>query len=419
MRVRYRDKPAYVCEATKVQSNQPRCQYVPYAHADQAVVSAFLEAVQPAMLDVALTAIGDMRHQQSQLAGQWGHQLDRAQYEVDLAKARYQEVDPRLRLVAVELERAWEVALQSQQSLQQAWAQVQAAQLRPLSGAEEALIRQLAADLPALWAAESTHHGDRKRLLRTLISQVTLDSQVEPGITHLQIHWQTGAVTSLTAQRPRQGHPSNPHLLGVVRHLAAQGETDEAIAAQLNQDGIVSSWHVKDDPTYLLGQLVSYWTATRVGNLRRKHKIRPDFEAAGFVSTQTAAETLKVSFSVLLDWFRRGLLPGRQQRRGAAVWIRLDEALVYRVSGQAPRQLPWQDDMFPDLIPLSQAPTHFSLSQEALTQALKSGRFFTWRLEHGGQYRWYVQEKEVKSVQSADLLQEPPAFLSENNPQSA
>ncbi|MBE7528216.1 MAG: recombinase zinc beta ribbon domain-containing protein [Ardenticatenaceae bacterium] len=41
MRVRYRDKPAYVCEATKSQFNEPRCQFFPYAHVDQAVVAAF------------------------------------------------------------------------------------------------------------------------------------------------------------------------------------------------------------------------------------------------------------------------------------------------------------------------------------------------------------------------------------------
>jgi len=426
MRVRYRDKPAYVCEAAKVQYNHPRCQYVPYAHADQAVVSAFLAAVQPAMLQAALTAIADIQQQQKQLGQQWQHQLDRVQYEVGLAQARYQEVDPHLRLVAVELERAWETALQAQLALQQEWERVQTEQLQPLSTEDEALIRQLAADLPALWSAESTGHSDRKRLLRTLIAQVTLDSQTEPGTTHLQIEWQTGATTHLTAVRPRHGHPSNPHLLAEVGQLAGRGETDEAIAAYLNREGIVSSWHVKDDPAYVRGQPVSYWTATRVGNLRRKHKIQTDFEAGGLVSAQTAAEKLGVSVSVVLDWFRRGLLPGRQQRRGASVWIRLDEVVFYRVSGQAPRHLPWQKDTLPEMIPLVQASSHFSLSKVELTLALKAGRFLTWRLEHGGQYRWYLQEKAGpergrtggESAQPADLLSKSPAFLSKNNPES-
>jgi hypothetical protein len=257
MRVRYRDKPAYVCEAVKGQYNGPRCHYVPYAHADQAVVAAFLRAVEPAMLEAALTAVSDIRQQQTQLAEQWQHQLDRAQYEVDLAQARYREADPRLRLVAVELERAWEAALQARQAVQQEWEAVRAAQLQPFSAADEALVRQLAIDVPALWSAESTTNADRKRLLRTLIARVWLDSQTEAGTTHLRVEWQTGGVTALTAVRPRQGHPSDPELLAEVRRLAARGNTDEAIAAHLNRAGIVSSWHVKDDPSYVRGQSVS------------------------------------------------------------------------------------------------------------------------------------------------------------------
>ncbi|MCP5087615.1 MAG: recombinase family protein [Rhodobacteraceae bacterium] len=419
MRVRYSDKPAYVCEATKMQYNHPRCQYVPYAHADHAVVAAFLEVVQPAMLEDVLSSITDSRQQQSQLEKQWQHQLDRAQYEVDLAKARYLEIDPRFRLVAVELERAWETALQAQQEQLREWERVQAEQLHPLSAEEEQLVRRLATDLPALWAAESSSNRDRKRLLRTLIAQVTLDSEQEAGITHLQIRWRTGAVTALTAVRPRPGHPSNPHLLAEVGRLAGTGETDEQVATHLNREGIVSSWHVKDDPAYLLGQPVSYWTAKRVGNLRRKHKIRIDFEAGGFVSSKTAAERIGVSVTVVLDWVRRGLLPGRQQRRGAAVWIPLDEELLYRVSGNAPRDLPWRGGTFPVMVLFSQAGSHFSLSERELTVGLKNGRFLTWRLEHGGHWRWYVQEAACSELVGLGSKQaEVTDFLSENNHES-
>jgi hypothetical protein len=56
LRVRYRDKPAYVCEAAKSQFNEPRCQFFPYAHVDQAVVAAFLAAVQPAAVAAAMAA---------------------------------------------------------------------------------------------------------------------------------------------------------------------------------------------------------------------------------------------------------------------------------------------------------------------------------------------------------------------------
>jgi hypothetical protein len=71
-------------------------------------------------------------------------------------RVRYEQVDPQLRLVAAALERAWEEALQAQTQLEQEWEGVQAAQLQAVSEEDVALVQQMAADLPALWAAEST-----------------------------------------------------------------------------------------------------------------------------------------------------------------------------------------------------------------------------------------------------------------------
>ncbi|HRQ42688.1 MAG TPA: recombinase family protein, partial [Chloroflexota bacterium] len=402
MRVRYRDKPAYVCEAAKSQFNEPRCQFFPYAHVDQAVVAAFLEAAQPAAAAAAAAAVAEMAGQQQALAQQWAQQRARAAYDVALAQTRYEQVDPQLRLVAAELERAWEAALQAQAQLQQEWAQVQATHLQPLSPEEVALVQQMAADLPALWAAQTTTLADRKRLLRTLIADVTLDSTQEAGISHIAVRWQTGAVTPLTAVRPRQGHPSQPQLLDRVRDLAAAGQTDGQMAAILNAEGLVSSWHVKDDPAYVPGQPVTYWDTARVRHLRYKHGIAANPTAGGFVPALAAAERLGVSVSVLLDWFRRGLLPGRQEKPGAPVTIPLDEALLYRLHGRAPRDLP--ERSIPPLVPLPQAATHFNLSAAELAQGVRHGRFLTWRLEHGSHYRWYVQENGTESAQPADSL---------------
>ncbi len=404
MRVRYRDKPAYVCEAAKAQFDEPRCQFFPYAHVDQAVVAAFLDAIRPAALEAALAAMVEIETERQALAQQWRQQQERARYQAELARVRYEQVDPRQRLVAAELERRWEAALQEQQRVQTEWEETQAEQLQPLSVADKTRIRQLAEDLPALWAAETTSMADRKRLLRTLIADVTLNREAESGQTGIAIRWQTGAVTRLTAARPQPGHPSNPRLLERVQTLAQAGRSDVEIAAILNEEGMVSSWHVKDDPAYVPGQPVTYWDKVRVQHLRYKHHIPANPGAGGYVAAAEAAQALGVSQSILLDWFRRGLLPGRQQRPGAPVWIRWDEGLRYRISGAAPRNLPDTIEGQAEMVRLAQAAAYFGLSSDELTQALKHGRFLTWRLEHGSQYRWYLQEKETDSAEHADHL---------------
>ena len=390
--VRYRDKPAYVCDFAQREHHEKRCQYVPYAHADRVVVAAFLDGLAGSQIELSLAALRDSGSQQAALEKRWADQLARAQYGVELARTRYLEVDPKLRLVAAELERAWEAALAKKERLEAEWEAVQQSQIRPLTAENEQHIRQLATDLPTLWQAKTTTAADRKRLLRTLIKQVKLDSHSQPGFTTVTILWENGVESTHQAVRPQPGHPTDPTLLVEVTRLLTHAYTDAQIAADLNQRGIVSSWHVKGDPTYRAGQPVSYWTAKRVGNFRRKHKLQPDFVGCGWVTTTAAAKALKVSISQLLDWQRRGLLLGRQQRRGAQVWFLLDEALVYRLSTVAPRTLPFEGELAGKLVPLPEVESRLGLSAAALREEVKKGQFVTWRLAHGAHSRWYVQQ---------------------------
>ncbi len=408
MRVRYRDKPAYVCEREKQQFNTPRCHYVPHIHVDQAVVAHFLQAMQPAVLAAALRAVDHASQEHKQLTDQWQQQLERAAHTVEVARLRYEQVDPTLRLVAAELERRWETALQEQHQLQQQWVAIQNQLAAPLTTADRERILRLADDVPALWSASTTQHTDRKRLLRTLIDSVTLDSHRMDGHTHIIITWRTGAQTIATPLKPKPGHPSDTALIEAVRRLTADGLTDAALAHALNAAGTVSSWHVKDDPTYVPGQPVTYWSRKRVRRFRYKHKIvltaiPAADRAAGYLDTATAAQQLQVSVTILLDWFRRGLVPGRQSEVGKPVALLLTDAVFHRISGHAPRNLP--DTADPPLIPLAQAADHFHLTPDELLAALKSGTLIAWRLEHGSQYRWYIQSTETSSAtQPAESL---------------
>lgn len=391
MRVRYRDKPAYVCEATKQQFNQPRCGFFPYAHVDRAVVTAFLQAIEPASIEIALAAMEQLDEQRDALAQQWQQQLERARYEVTLAQTRYEMVDARNRLVAANLERTWEDKLTALTQLEEQWAAVQAKELAPLSSADETIIRNLAKDLPALWGAETTTSQERKRLLRTIIKDVTLASNKEEGKTILYMSWQSGATSTLTAKRPTPGHPTNLPLLDRVRTLA-QTLTDDKIADILNQEGLVSSWHVKDDPTYVIGQPVTYWTQARVRHLRNKHQIPTGMpqlakdgtpRADGLIPAKEAARQLNVSVSIVIQWFRRGLLPGKQNRPGTPIWIQLDETNRHRFNCSLDRPAS-------GMVLLADATQHFGLSKVQLHNAIASQQLYTWRLMHGAQNRWFI-----------------------------
>ena len=69
-------------------------------------------------------------------------------------------------------------------------------------------LQNLAADLPAPWRAPTTGHKDRKRLLRTLIADVTLLPETDPAQARAGIRWHTGATDELAITRPLPPGPA-------------------------------------------------------------------------------------------------------------------------------------------------------------------------------------------------------------------
>lgn len=375
---RYRDKPIYVCEAHARTLAQPRCQRFGVAHVDAAVTDLLLAAVQPAQLELALAATQQAEAERQQLHRHWQERLERARYEATLARRRYEQVDPDNRLVAAELERRWEAQLAAVQVVEQTWATVQAQTPLPITAAEQAHIRRLATDLPALWHASTTTNADRKRLLRCLIQAVTLDSFSQVGYTRLQVLWHTGATTEVSVPRPRPGCRTPLAARTRIGELA-QTLTDDRIAETLNQEGLLSAWRKP-------------WTQAQVRRVRSKWRIpsqcpyisqQPGPRGDGLLSAAAAAQQLNVSPGMICDWHRRGRLVGQQRKVGAPLWIRLTAADHARYAGAAP--------LTPDLILEADAPTALGLSPEQIRQQVQAGTLFTYRIWHNHVWRWYVQ----------------------------
>ncbi|MFN2155607.1 MAG: recombinase family protein, partial [Anaerolineae bacterium] len=291
---------AYACYEAHRNYGRPRCQHFVAGHVDQAVVSLFLQAIQPARLEVAMATIEQLDAQRQQLAALWDKRLERAQYEAELARRRYERVDPDNRLVAAELEQRWEAALQAWQQLKQEWQQAQQQELAPLSESDRQMIRDLADDLPALWHAETTTNAERKRLLRCLVQDVTLDRFSKPGISIVHVRWHTGTTTTVEVPRPKPGGPpAPPALVERVRELA-QRYPDDRVAAILRNEGTKTA----RDGT---------WTTLRVRHFRNRHQIPSACpytvrssdaygpRGDGLVSARQAASLLEVTPSMIVD----------------------------------------------------------------------------------------------------------------------
>lgn len=247
----------YVCRPW-LQSGQGRaCQRVPGGPVDESVVQAVLEALTPAAIDLSLQVLDEVAQQQEALHQQWERRLERARYAADLARRRYQQVDPENRLVARTLEREWEECLAALVETEQAYQTARQQAPLTLGAAERENLLALARDLPALWQADSTTTAERKEVLRILMADVTLTRRDADIL--VQLRWVTNLVDTWTAPLPQRGARTNPVVLERIRELAPIN-TDAEIAARLNQDQLRTA----------RGKT---FTTARVAGLRRTHRI--------------------------------------------------------------------------------------------------------------------------------------------------
>jgi hypothetical protein len=219
----------YNCHRALTCYGEPECQSLSGRRLDAFITGQVLAALQPAALELHLAAAQDVEQQR-----------ERARYEAGRAARQYQAVEPENRLVARELERRWEIALQEQARVEQDYEQFCAQRPAKLSAAEQQQIRELAQHVPQLWSADSTTAVDRQRLVRLLIEQIEVTVQGDSEQVQLAITWSGGFLSRhdlLRAVRSYEQLVDYPRLCARVEELRAEGKSMDQVAEHLNAEG--------------------------------------------------------------------------------------------------------------------------------------------------------------------------------------
>src|SRR5207248_439204 len=109
----------YECVERWTHYGEPRCQHLAGPCLDTFVSQQVLAALEPAALELSLTATERVEQERAELDRMWQQRRERAAYEVERAARQYQAVEPEHRLVARTLEHAWEEKLAAQQQLEE------------------------------------------------------------------------------------------------------------------------------------------------------------------------------------------------------------------------------------------------------------------------------------------------------------
>ena len=316
--VRYRANggicPIYQCNWLRREGLATKsCMSVRADLLDAALSEEVLKALKPAELRLAVAALDDLEQRDEALMRQWNMRIERAAYECSLAEHRYEQVDPANRLVASNLERRWNQALANLEALKVEAAKYQRQQARVVSAEQKAKIMELARDLPRLWRAPSTQSKDRKRMLRLLIRDITVQKVPESRQVILHVRWQGGACSDTTVTLPppiAQRYAAS--LIDEMRSLACQ-MNDTQVAEALNHKGVRST---KDQP----------FTRSMIQWIRHRYAIpayRPTMPDE--ITVRELAQRLRVSISFIYYWIQQGVIPARQIIDHGPWWITVTE----------------------------------------------------------------------------------------------
>jgi len=350
------------------------CQVLGGRWIEQSVVRAFLEVVQPASVEIALAALAGLRHEQEQIAGHWRQRVERAEYEAELARGRYEAVDAANRLVAAELEQRWNEALVRVEQVRREAEEKLRHVMRDFSEVERARVRRMAQDVDRIWTAPATTSRDRKRLLRAAIERVVLTPQEHS--VKVTVEWKGGEVREIEVKRKRRGEPTcmtDAHVVELVRRLAVEGDLDDAqIARVLYRRGSRTATGLP-------------FSQLRVRSVRLARGIRcgtgrgPSGEP--LYTAEQAARELGVSSQTVHAWLRDGLLRGQQVAPSAPWRIALDEATRRRLAGQ---------DAPEGWVGLEEAARRLGVSKQSVASWVKSGKLQAVRLARGRRKGWRI-----------------------------
>lgn len=288
--------PDYVCQRATIQQGCGPCQIVAGGVVDAAIGALLVQSLTPQALEMALAVHAEVVARAAEADALRRQQIERARYEADLAQRRFLRVDPDNRLVADVLEAEWNTKLrQLAEAQEEAEQQRQAA--RVLNAAEQAAILALASDLPRLWQDARTPDRERKRMVRLLIADVTLDKGA--GIT-AQVRFTGGATTTLQIAAPLPAtlvRHTDPAIVAEIDRLLEQ-YTDAEVAEQLNAAG-QHSYTGKPFHRLLITSI-------------RQHHHLPDrysrLRARGLLTGWELAQRLQITVKTLEQWRERGLV---------------------------------------------------------------------------------------------------------------
>jgi len=261
-----------------------------------------LEKLTPLAIETALQVSAELAQHASDADQIRTIGVQRAEYAADAARRRYLAVDPANRLVADALEADWNHKLREVNDARDEYERASETGASTLSDDQQARIRALACDLPALFNNSATPARERKRLIRLLITDVTLIKTGEHITAHVRLSG--GALHTLTVPRPLrawEAHTTPASTITLIDELLNDHTYDEAVKV-LNERGLTGGW----------GKPFTVVSLTQLCRNRNIPDLRQRLRDQGMLTIEQIAEQFSVTTATIKRWERQRHITGRR-----------------------------------------------------------------------------------------------------------
>jgi len=292
--------PEYVCQRETTEYGVSRCQTIVGSNIDKAIGQLLLELVEPMTLELALHVQHEVQTRLEEADAIRRQSVERAQYQADLARERFMNVDPHNRLVADQLEAEWNEELRLLAQAHEQYEEQREKDRIQLDDHARQKILSLAKDFPRVWNDPSTSDKERKRMIRLLIEDVTLTRAQE--YDRVQIRLRGGQPRTLEVLHPLSAGKMRKTPEHVVKQIDAflNHYTDGQTAQELNRRGIKPSMGKRFGPHIVARLRRENGLASRYDRLRKN----------GLLTQEEMAEEFGVTPQTIRVWYSHGLLIG-------------------------------------------------------------------------------------------------------------
>jgi DNA invertase Pin-like site-specific DNA recombinase len=298
----------YFCQHGQRQRDRgaPGCIRLAGEELERQLSEQILYAVSPAGVQAAWLAGERLATERATQRSILADELERFQYEADLARRRFNNVDPANRLLLDTLASEVEAALQAVAEQEAKLARFDQDEPARPTPAEQSELQRLGSDLEAVWYAADADHRLKQQIVRELIQHVLADVDEATDESVLWLHWTGGHHTELRAPRRRRRGRRRERDLSEVMDTLRKIADDEEISRALNRAGIRT-------------ERGESWTRARVSRYRQRGGIAAYSAAAksasGWLSQAEAATKLEISPMSLNRLIQRGILRSEGESR--------------------------------------------------------------------------------------------------------